>query len=86
MTVMLGTLAENVELEAVLASSYNDFVSARCNESGGRLRSVAVAGRVSPGPQASAGGRGKISSPRRRYAVHEATGRRQRLHLRGRPA
>lgn len=41
-SIWLGTLAENVELEAVLASSYNDFVAARCNESGGRLRFVAV--------------------------------------------
>ena len=41
-SLWLGTLAENVELEAVLASSYNDFVSAACNGSGGRLHYVAV--------------------------------------------
>ena len=41
-SLWLGTLAENVELEAALASSYNDFVSSQCNESGGRLHYVAV--------------------------------------------
>ncbi len=41
-SIWLGTLAENVELEAVLASSYNDFVSSRRSESGGRLHYVAV--------------------------------------------
>jgi predicted TIM-barrel fold metal-dependent hydrolase len=38
----LGTLAENVELEAALANSYNQFMAAQCAQSGGRLWYVAV--------------------------------------------
>jgi len=38
----LGTLAENVELEAALANSYNQFMAAQCKQSGGRICYVAV--------------------------------------------
>ncbi|NIO09620.1 MAG: amidohydrolase family protein [Deltaproteobacteria bacterium] len=38
----LGCLAEDVELEAALASSYNKFMSTQCNQSGGRLSYAAV--------------------------------------------
>lgn len=38
----LGCLAENVELEAALANSYNQFMATQCAQSGGRLRYVAV--------------------------------------------
>jgi predicted TIM-barrel fold metal-dependent hydrolase len=38
----LGTLAENVELEAALANSYNQFMAAQCAQSGDRLWYVAV--------------------------------------------
>jgi uncharacterized protein len=38
----LGCLAEDVELEAALASSYNTFMSRQCAESGGRLFYAAV--------------------------------------------
>ena len=38
----LGCLAENVELEAALAHSYNQFMSAQCNQSAGRVHYVAV--------------------------------------------
>lgn len=41
-SIWLGVLAENVELEAVLASSYNEALAARCAESEGRLTYVAV--------------------------------------------
>ena len=38
----LGTLAENVELEAALANSYNQFMATQCAQSQGRLWYVAV--------------------------------------------
>lgn len=38
----LGCLAENVELEAALARSYNTFMATQCGRSGGRLAYVAV--------------------------------------------
>ena len=38
----LACLAEDVELEAALARSYNRFMAAQCNQSGGRLRYAAV--------------------------------------------
>lgn len=41
-SIWLGVLSENVELEAVLASSYNDFMAERCSHSNGRLHYVAV--------------------------------------------
>lgn len=41
-SLWLGCLAENVELEAALAKSYNRFMAAQCNQSGGRLWYAAV--------------------------------------------
>ncbi len=38
----LGCLAENVELEAALAHSYNQFMAAQCKQSAGRLHYIAV--------------------------------------------
>jgi hypothetical protein len=35
-------LAENVELEAALARSYNQFMAAQCAQSNGRIRYVAI--------------------------------------------
>ena len=41
-SLWLGCLAENVELEAALAQSYNKFMAAQCAQSGGRLWYVAI--------------------------------------------
>ena len=41
-SLWLGCLAENVELEAALARSYNQFMATQCGESGGRLQYVAI--------------------------------------------
>ena len=41
-SIWLGVLAENVELEAALARSYNRYMSEQCGQSGGRIRYVAV--------------------------------------------
>jgi predicted TIM-barrel fold metal-dependent hydrolase len=41
-SVWLGCLAEDVELEAALARSYNQFMATQCNQSGGRLYYSAV--------------------------------------------
>ncbi len=41
-SIWLGVLAENVELEAALASSYNTFMAKQCGLSNGRLTYVAV--------------------------------------------
>ncbi len=41
-SLWLGCLAENVELEAALARSYNTFMATQCNQSGGRLWYAAV--------------------------------------------
>lgn len=41
-SIWLGCLAENVELEAALASSYNQFMAEQCRQSNGRLWYVAV--------------------------------------------
>lgn len=41
-SVWLGCLAEDVELEAALARSYNEFMATQCNKSGGRLYYAAV--------------------------------------------
>lgn len=41
-SLWLGGLAEDVELEAALARSYNQFMATQCNESGGRLFYAAV--------------------------------------------
>lgn len=41
-SIWLGTLAENVDLEAALARTYNTFMAGQCNQSGGRLWYAAV--------------------------------------------
>jgi predicted TIM-barrel fold metal-dependent hydrolase len=41
-SIWLGCLAENVELEAALARSYNKFMAAQCADSHGRIRYVAI--------------------------------------------
>jgi uncharacterized protein len=41
-SLWLGCLAENVELEAALARSYNQFMATQCAQSNGRLRYVAI--------------------------------------------
>lgn len=41
-SLWLGCLAENVELEAALARSYNQFMATQCAQSGGRIRYVAI--------------------------------------------
>lgn len=41
-SIWQGCLAENVELEAALARSYNQFMATQCGQSGGRLSYVAV--------------------------------------------
>lgn len=41
-SIWLGCLAENVELEAALARSYNQFMANQCGESNGRIRYVAI--------------------------------------------
>jgi predicted TIM-barrel fold metal-dependent hydrolase len=41
-SIWLGCLAENVELEAALARSYNQFMATQCGESGGRIWYVAI--------------------------------------------
>ena len=41
-SIWLGCLAENVELEAALARSYNQFMATQCNRSGGRIWYVAI--------------------------------------------
>ncbi len=41
-SLWLGCLAENVELEAALARSYNKFMAAQCAQSGGRIWYVAT--------------------------------------------
>jgi len=41
-SIWLGCLAENVELEAALARSYNKFMATQCAQSNGRLWYVAV--------------------------------------------
>jgi predicted TIM-barrel fold metal-dependent hydrolase len=41
-SIWLGCLAENVELEAALARSYNKFMAAQCAESHGRIHYVAI--------------------------------------------
>src|SRR4026209_1584631 len=41
-SLWLGCLAENVELEAALARSYNQFMATQCAPSGGRIRDVAI--------------------------------------------
>lgn len=41
-SIWLGCLAENVELEAALARSYNQFMATQCAQSNGRLWYVAV--------------------------------------------
>ena len=41
-SIWLGCLAENVELEAALARSYNQFMATQCAQSGGRIWYVAI--------------------------------------------
>jgi predicted TIM-barrel fold metal-dependent hydrolase len=41
-SLWLGCLAEDVELEAALARSYNEFMATQCSQSGGRLFYAAV--------------------------------------------
>ncbi|MGZ8488236.1 MAG: amidohydrolase family protein [Candidatus Binatia bacterium] len=41
-SIWLGCLAENVELEAALARSYNQFMATQCAQSGGRICYVAI--------------------------------------------
>ncbi len=41
-SIWLGCLAENVDLEAALARSYNQFMATQCGQSGGRLWYVAI--------------------------------------------
>jgi predicted TIM-barrel fold metal-dependent hydrolase len=41
-SLMLGCLAEDVDLEVQLARSYNTFLAQKCNESGGRLWYAAI--------------------------------------------
>ncbi len=41
-SIWLGCLAENIELEAALARSYNKFMASQCAQSGGRIRYVAI--------------------------------------------
>jgi predicted TIM-barrel fold metal-dependent hydrolase len=41
-SIWLGCLAENVELEAALARSYNQFMANQCGQSGGRIFYVAI--------------------------------------------
>ena len=41
-SIWLGCLAENVELEAALARSYNQFMATQCGQSGGRIHFVAI--------------------------------------------
>ncbi len=41
-SLWLGCLAENVELEAALARSYNQFMATQCGQSGGRIFYVAI--------------------------------------------
>lgn len=41
-SLWLGCLAENVEIEAALAKSYNRFMAAQCNQSNGRLWYAAI--------------------------------------------
>ncbi len=41
-SIWLGCLAENVDLEAALARSYNQFMATQCRQSGGRLWYVAI--------------------------------------------
>ena len=41
-SLWLGCLAENVELEAALARSYNQFMATQCGESRGRLQYIAI--------------------------------------------
>jgi hypothetical protein len=41
-SLWLGCLAENVDLEAALARSYNQFMASQCGESGGRLQYIAI--------------------------------------------
>ena len=41
-SLWLGCLAENVELEAALARSYNQFMATQCAQSGGRIWYVAI--------------------------------------------
>src|SRR5204862_5249428 len=41
-SIWQGCLAENVELEAALARSHNQFMAKQCGQSGGRLWYVAV--------------------------------------------
>lgn len=41
-SLWLGCLSENVELEAALARSYNRFMAAQCQQSGGRLWYAAI--------------------------------------------
>ena len=41
-SLWLGCLAENVELEAALARSYNQFMATQCAQSGGRIFYVAI--------------------------------------------
>ena len=41
-SLWLGCLAENVELEAALARSYNQFMAAQCAQSAGRIWFVAI--------------------------------------------
>jgi predicted TIM-barrel fold metal-dependent hydrolase len=41
-SIWLGCLAENVDLEAALARSYNQFMATQCGRSGGRIWYVAI--------------------------------------------
>jgi predicted TIM-barrel fold metal-dependent hydrolase len=41
-SIWLGCLAENVDLEAALARSYNQFMATQCAQSGGRIRYVSI--------------------------------------------
>lgn len=41
-SIWLGCLAENVELEAALTRSYNQFMATQCGLSGGRIHFVAI--------------------------------------------
>jgi predicted TIM-barrel fold metal-dependent hydrolase len=41
-SIWLGCLAENIELEAALARSYNQFMATQCAQSGGRIGYVAI--------------------------------------------
>ncbi len=41
-SIWLGCLAENVDLEAALARSFNQFMATQCGQSGGRLWYVAI--------------------------------------------